>query len=309
MESRQKAINQIKKLVEVHHISLEEIRDVLKVSPEVVATSHAFGLSELLSYIGGILIFAGVGVYTTMFWASMNSFSRVLLTFGAGFSCYSVALGLSQNPRYEKVTQALFLVSAILQPLGLFVLLYEIYGASTDSHGAILVVFGIMFTQQLVTFWEKKLSLLLFMAIFFGLGFLVTLFDQFGYKDSYILMGLGMSLFFICLSLKETPYKPAIGLWYFLATVMFLGGAFSDFYNTSVESLFAVLCGFVIYLSVLTRSKAILFTSSLSLLGYIGRYTWLHFVDSVGWPVSLIIIGIAFIVLSGFVIKLQRKFA
>lgn len=103
-------------------------------------------------------------------------------------------------------------------------------------------------------------------------------------------------------------YKPAIGFWYFMATVSFLWGAYDWLYNTRFEVLFLGLCVLTIYLSTITKSKAILFTSTIGLLAYIGRYTMLHFVSSIGWPVSLILIGASFILLSGFALKIKRKY-
>lgn len=307
MDQHQKALEQIKKIAEKNNLSWAEVSAALQPT-KIKASGELIEASEILAYIGGILIFAGVGVYTTMFWQDLSSFFRIAFTFGSGFSCYCIALGLSENLKYNKVTQTLFLISAILQPTGLYVFLNEMFVISQDTHLATLFVFGVMLVQQLATFWTKRLNLILFMTLFFGLGFVFTLFDYIGININYTLMGLGTSLFLITYSLNVTPYRPAIGLWYFIASAFFLGGAYHWLYNTPSEVFFAGLCAFGIYVSTLTKSKAVLFTSTIGLLVYIGHYTILHFVNSIGWPISLIIVGAALIALSGFALKIKQKY-
>lgn len=305
MDHREQALLQIKKLLTENGLSWEDVRQS---TSQVHSEAKVLEVSEMLAYLGGILIFAGIGVYATMFWGTFSSVFRIVLTFGSGFSCYCIALGLSQNLKYQKVAQALFLISVILQPMGLYVFFDEIYGIASHMHVATLFVFGIMLVQQFATFWEKRLNLILCMVIFFGLGLISTLFNYLDFNSDYALMGLGTSLCLIIYSLKHTPYKPCIGFWYCIATIMFLCGAWHWLYNPSYPIVFPAICAFLIYLSVLIKSRAILFTTTIGLLAYIGQYTVLYFVNSVGWPISLILMGTAFILLSGFAFRIKKKY-
>ncbi len=307
MNKRQQALEQIKQIAADNKLSLADISNVLggEVKPH---TASMIDASEMLAYIGGILIFAGIGVYTTMFWQDLSSIFRIVLTFGSGLSCYCVALGLSKNKNYDKVTQALYLISAILQPTGLYVFLNETFQATNDYHLATLFVFGIMFVQQLVTFWEKRINLVLFFTLFFGYGFVATLFDYLDFNSNTVSVVLGTSLFLLIYSFTKATYKPGIGFWYFVSTVSFLGGFYGWVYKTPFEVLFLGLCCLAIYVSTLVKSKAVLFVSTMGLIAYIGRYTMLHFVNSVGWPISLIILGAAFIFFSGFALKIKKKY-
>lgn len=308
MNQRKRALQQIKKIVKENNLTWADVNNSLQLTTEKTTDERLMEGSEILAYMGGILIFAGVGVYTTMFWKELSSFLRIAITFGSGFSCYCIALGLSQNLKYNKAMHAFFLISAILQPTGLYVFLNEVFVASSNIHLATLFVFGVMFVQQLATFWQKPLNLILFMVLFFGMGFLFTLFDYMDVKMSTILIGMGASLFLITYSLNITLYRPLMGFWYFIANVMFLGGAYDWLYRTPYEVFFVGLCALGIYLSTSAKSNSILFTSTLGLLSYIGNYTMLHFVDSIGWPISLIIVGATFIILSGFAIKVKKKY-
>lgn len=164
MNKRQQALEQIKKLVDENNLTWLDLNQALQIPSEKQTTGSIIETSEMLAYIGGIFIFAGIGVYTTMFWHELSSVLRIALTFGSGFSCYCIALGLSENVKYNKVSHALFLIGSILQPTGLYVFLNEVFVASSNVHFATLFVFGIMFIQQLATFWQKRLNLLLFMV-------------------------------------------------------------------------------------------------------------------------------------------------
>jgi len=308
MDQRQQALQQIKAIAGKNNLTATDIRKALRISLEDKAEKGTIEAAEVLSYLGGIFVFAGIGVYTTMFWQDLSSFMRIALTFGSGLSCYCLALGLSRNFKYNKATQAFYLISAILQPIGLYVFLNEIFENSGNLHFALLFVSGTMLSQQLMTFWDKRLNLILFMVFWFGMIFTFTLFDYMGIKFDYILMSLGASLFCITHSLNETPYTPLTGFWYFLASVSFLGGAYNWLNETPFDVLFLGLCVFIIYLSTLAKSKSVLFVSTIGLLGYIGHYTMLHFVNSIGWPVSLIIIGASFLALSGFAIRIKEKY-
>lgn len=308
MEQKQQALKDIKKIAEDNELTLADISKVLKGKGEKPSEVRMIEVSELLAYIGGILIFAGIGVYTTTFWQDLSSVVRVALTFGSGFVCYCIALGLSSNPKYSKGVLALLLIAALLQPTGLYVLLDEVYGGSLNVSLGILFAFGIMFVQQFATFWRLRLNLLLFLTIFFGAGFIFALLDYMEIKVEFIEMGLGIALLFITYLLDSRGYQPLIGFWYFIANAMFLLGAYTWLYMKPFEVVFVALCALTIYLSTLVKSKALLFTSTLGLLGYIGHYTMMNFVDSIGWPISLIVVGVAFIVLSGFALKLKTRY-
>jgi hypothetical protein len=43
------------------------------------------------------------------------------------------------------------------------------------------------------------------------------------------------------------------------------------------------------------------------MLSFIGYYTAQHFVDSLGWPVTLVLMGVAFIGVSTLAIKVKRQ--
>jgi hypothetical protein len=51
-----------------------------------------------------------------------------------------------------------------------------------------------------------------------------------------------------------------------------------------------------------------LIVGTLSMLSYIGYYTAEHFANTVGWPIALVIVGIALIGVSSLAVRLNNKY-
>jgi len=64
----------------------------------------------------------------------------------------------------------------------------------------------------------------------------------------------------------------------------------------------------MIFMSTYVRSRTLLLVGTLSMLCYIGYYTAKHFANAVGWPIALVLIGIALIGLSSLAVKLNNKY-
>lgn len=88
-------------------------------------------------------------------------------------------------------------------------------------------------------------------------------------------------------------------LWMFLGTCFALGGFFSLVHGTMIEPLSIALSASAIYGALLLRSRAALAAAVLSTITFIISYTAEHFANTVGWPILLIVIGIA-ILAAGF---------
>ena len=64
----------------------------------------------------------------------------------------------------------------------------------------------------------------------------------------------------------------------------------------------------MVYLSTYVRSRTLLFTSTIALLSFIGYFTARHFIDSIGWPIALILLGFLMIGLSAAAFRISRKY-
>jgi hypothetical protein len=63
----------------------------------------------------------------------------------------------------------------------------------------------------------------------------------------------------------------------------------------------------MLYACVILQSRALLLTTVFAMLGYIGYFTAQHFVDSLGWPISLVLMGVAFMGVSTLAMRVKRR--
>lgn len=87
-----------------------------------------------------------------------------------------------------------------------------------------------------------------------------------------------------------------------------LWSVFDTVKDTAFELGYLGLTALIIFLSTFVRSRTLLLVGTLSMLGYIGYFTSEHFANAVGWPISLVIIGVALVGLSSLALKLNNKY-
>jgi hypothetical protein len=97
----------------------------------------------------------------------------------------------------------------------------------------------------------------------------------------------GVSLIFTAYGLQHAGrHRGLSGLGYFFGSVMAYSGLFGLVHNTRYELLHLGVTASMLYACVLLQSRALLFTTVIAMLGFIGFYTAKHFSNSLGWPVS-----------------------
>ncbi len=97
------------------------------------------------------------------------------------------------------------------------------------------------------------------------------------------------------------------GLGYFFGSIMAYSGLFDLVHNRSYELVYLAVTASMLYACVVLQSRALLFTTVIAMLGFIGFYTARHFANSLGWPVTLVLMGVAFLGVGTIAIKLRRK--
>jgi hypothetical protein len=102
-------------------------------------------------------------------------------------------------------------------------------------------------------------------------------------------------------------YPRLIGLGYFVGSIMFYSGLFDLVNNTSIELIYLAVTASILYGSVVLQSRALLLSTVLAMLSYIGYFSAKYFSDFLGWPVTLVLMGIAFLGIGTIAIKLKKK--
>ena len=118
---------------------------------------------------------------------------------------------------------------------------------------------------------------------------------------------IGVSLVITAYGLhKADRYPRLIGLGYLIGSAMLYAGLFDLVENTPIELLFLAVTAAILYACVVLQSRAMLLTTVLAMLSFIGYFSAKHFVDSLGWPITLVITGVIFLGVGMIAIRVKR---
>jgi len=211
------------------------------------------------------------------------------------------------DQKYERVATPLFLMASVLQPTGIMVMLQE-YSSGGDVRHGLLFMAAYMLVQQGATFWAKQRTVLAFSALLFGCIFFANLFDIWDVDEKLIGIVIGSSLLCIAYAMQQSKHMAIAPFWYFVGAVLLLWSVFESVENSLLEPVYLGATAFIIFLSTYVRSRTLLLVGTLAMLIYIGYYTAEHFANTVGWPIALVIIGIALIGLSALAVRLNNQY-
>jgi hypothetical protein len=102
-------------------------------------------------------------------------------------------------------------------------------------------------------------------------------------------------------------YARLAGAGYLVGSIMAYSGLFDLMHDTSFELGYLAVTAAMLYACVVLQSRALLFTTVIAMLGFIAFYTTKHFANSLGWPVTLVLTGVAFLAVGSIAIRLKRR--
>jgi hypothetical protein len=321
--SKQQVLLEVKQMAEAGQLSREEVLAVLPIhNIEPDTLQHRLSLSEIMYYIGGAIVFLGIIVLAFQNWESFSSPVRVLLTLGSGVVAYVVAALLYRYENLKKISQAFFLIAGCLAPLGLNVAAKEA-GMDIASDSFQTLVFLVLTTLFLGSLWFFRQAILLFFGIVFStvlFHFLVNLVVGQNLLSEntekiwqYRILVEGIAWASLGFYLKPTSFKALTGILYgfgvlaFLGSAMALGGWLPN-QNAFWELIYPLLVFGVIFLSVYVKSKSFLVFGSIFLIGYILKLTGEYFSEGLGWPLALVLAGLAIMGVGYYAVRLNKKY-
>src|SRR5574340_341220 len=136
------------------------------------------------------------------------------------------------------------------------------------------------------------------------------LFDRIALATSASWAGLltGMCVMSAAYGLHKAGRYPFLtGLGYLIGSAMAYSGLFDLVHDTSYELLYLAVAAAMLYACVALASRALLFTTVIAMLGFIGYYSAKHFADSLGWPVTLVLMGVAFLGVGTIALRVRRR--
>lgn len=307
MLNKDDALQDVVSAIRRHNISLDEIKQLLESNAGTTVKPSASVLSKLLAYIGGIFVFAGIGVFMSMYWDDFGSATRVIVTLGVGLVAFVMGLACLHDKRYEKAATPLFIISSILQPMGILVMLNE-YSSGGDARHGLIFMSLYMLIQQLPTFWVKRSTILAFSAIVFGSVLLANISDLLDIDHELVGTVVGISLLSIAYALQQSRHLAIAPFWYFVGGVLLMWSAFEWVEGGVLEIFYLGLAALMIFLSTHARSRTLLLVGTLSMLSYIGYFTAENFADTLGWPIALVILGVVLIGMSALALRINNKY-
>jgi len=304
MNSRARALQKIVDIAARHELQAEEIVNALEAAPAGGEAKRSTGiLARVTAYLGGVFVLAGIALFIGMQWDQFGPAARVLVTLGAGFAIHLFALATMADARFSGVTTPALLIAALLQPSGIVVMLNE-YSRGGDPQHGLLFMCAVMFLQQFLTFLATRRTVLLFTSLFFGAAGFGTLCSILDVDFEFVALALGTGLTLISYSIDRTPHRAITPFWYFAGSVFFLYGAFDVLEGSAIELLYFGVAAAFMYLATVVRSRTLLFSSVIALMGFTGYY----FRESLLNAFGLIILGFLLIGLSALAMSLNRKY-
>ena len=278
------------------------------------------GISQILYYVGGAIVFLGITVLIWQHWSTLNSATKIFATMGSGIAAYIAGVFLSRNKQVEVLSRAFYFISALVCPLGLHVT-FDVAGFDVGTYGFQSLISSILLITYLLSFLIYRKTLFILFNIIFGTwlffsftSHLVGSNPSFGWEFSaYRVLCIGLVYGILGYHFSTTRYRALTDALYGFSVFCFLGAALAlgDWkpnQNLFWESTFPGLVFGVMFLSVHLKSKAFLTFGSIYLMGYIFKITAEYFRDSLGWPLILVLMGLGLIVIGYLHFRLKKRY-
>lgn len=295
----------------------------LQTKPETEAMqASGVKLSEIMYYIGGAIIFVGISVMCYQNWDHFSGLLRILVSLGSFIASFLVGTLLFSREDFKKVSQAFFLLAGLLAPVGLNVFFKELT-IDISSDTIQLLLYGILTSIFLGSLVYYKQTVLLFFGVLFATGFfhfIINLIigqnllaEHYATIWEYRLLAAGLAWIFLGYYLNTTAYKAITGTLYgfgiftVLTTTIFLGG-FSPDQNVFWELVYPLIVFGAIFASVYLKSKSFLVFGFMFLIIYILKLTGEYFTSGLGWPLALVLAGLAVMAVGYWAVKLNKKY-
>lgn len=279
-------------------------------------TSHS--LINIFYTIGAIIALGGVVTLVSQNWNQIGFLGRIVVTLGISCVTYLLAM-LVQNKEQRILTQVLFVMSAVLAPLGVFVFFDE-YGIELTHLIQIIVSLFLAIMYGLAFFVRRRSILVLITTAFASWAYYATIlklldtnFDNDYLKWATIILGLAYILVAYAYKksttldiqdVKEKRFTENTLFGFGTIGVLGAGMALGDAYTVlMIIPIFAAFYG-----SVYVRSRTMLGVAGLFLIAEIVKITSQYFADSVSWPVALIGMGFLIIGIGYATFYINKKF-
>ncbi len=291
--------------------------------PDTIANelqkTPSWNIINTLYVIGSIIGIAGVTILAQQHWDAIGFGGRIGVTLGLSFVTYVTALLICKSPQ-QMISQVMFVISAILAPIGTYILLNQLQVQFIPINQAItaLSLFIIFIFAQYIA----RTNVLVIVLTAFGtwayfallqFAFLLSYFDSGIFKWATIVLGIGYILIAYGFSGKhlregiQTGEEHSVAnILYGLGTLAVLGAGIT--LGGIWDLIFLLFVFFGFYGSVIVRSQMMLILSGIFLIADVLKITYRYFLGSLGWPIALIVCGFLIIAIGYLTFELNQRY-
>ncbi len=305
-------------------ITRDEVMSALSHASIPVKThSTPFSVTKLLYILGAAIVVIGILAFVSQIWNDIGSGGRITVTLGLGFIFIATGSILLKNKPQDLIGTIFHGIGGLLIPGGTLVTLSEL-STGQETLWPVALTFGAIFAFYLLLNAVHNTATLTFFAIANGTAFVYLLvgaiLDQSGYNYTfytlnhddiyqYLTMAVGASYLLLSHAFQKNWNAKLIGILYFFGSIALLGAAFSQVFDSvpwQMAYFLLILGG--LFLSAFLRSSIILAVSIAFLIAHFSYITSEYFADSVGWPLSLIVLGFLFIGLGVYAVRFNKEY-
>ena len=278
-------------------------------------------ISQLLYYIGGGIVFIGIAILIGEHWVNLSNPVRILLTLGVGIGFFTAAVLARYSKETLRLAQAFFFIAGLLLPLGLGVT-FDAAGLSMGESGVQTMAALILFAGFLTAYVIYEETVLLLFTIIFGTtlyyaltGLLEGATMRFDWRfECY--RSLVIFISYLCLGYyyflgRERPgimgWLLGVGSFGFLAITLALGG-WKPTQSIFWELIYPFITFGFLYSSIALRNRVVLFWGAFALVAYLAKITSEYFANSIGWPLTLVLLGVIIILIGYWAVYLNKRY-
>lgn len=318
---KEQLLEELSAKIRTGEIRREEIMRRLKIphAKDVKNTEEApthFSVAKMLYILGATIVVIGIIFFVSQVWDDIGSVGRISVTLGLGLLMTATGSVLLKSKPGDNIGTVFHCMGGMLVPGGAVVTLSEL-SVDTASPWPIAITFGAISVFYALLNTVHKTAVLTFFTIANSTAFIYLTVEAildgpyYRYEDTYayLTMVIGISYLLLAHAFRNGWNAKLIGVLHFFGVTGFLGAAFSQVFDSVLWQMFYVLLVIGgLLLAVLTKSRSILIMSTIFLIVHVSYITSEYFADSIGWPISLVLLGFIFIGLGYASITINKKY-
>ncbi|MDD4319811.1 MAG: DUF2157 domain-containing protein [Candidatus Peribacteraceae bacterium] len=318
---KQSLLSAVRAAAAAEHVTRAELLAAFDQGTTTVM-GHQSRLTRALYIIGGLIVLFGIGVFVTQQWPSLNSTTRILVTFGCGIVAHVMGVLFLSRKNTEEVSQVFLVLGFFLLPTGILVAFRE-FDVQWDWNAVQSLAAFALLLLYLPSYLVKKTPAFLLFSVFAGTWLffaftnvllLESMHDWRQEFHEYRVLVTGCSYLLLGWSFRIRPIPDFIAnLLFAVGSILVLGatlemGRWRLDHNVFWEIVHPFLSLGFVYLSVLKRIQSFLIWGSVFMMAYIVKISGEYFQQSLGWPLALVIAGLLLIGMGYASVSLNRKY-